>query len=438
MESQATELELECKDDRKSSKSTSAELELECKDVNSRYTKSKFLELECKKLECKDDNGSSKSTSVGVCSPSALPSPTMLTSLRGPQHVFYTYTKTVCETPQTSSNRGEHKSPAMPLPPPLVTDTVLKKEHSRSPEGAESSPVSPSLLALPGKSGSASSDGGGGGGGEEEDENPMSCSMFATGPCSISILGGDLDTSLTKATSPDVSSPNSTSRTPRRHGLLVEQIASKLVVAKESPTRKSFDINITNIVPVTPGIRSVENILSSGQWMMGGASESSKCQTEVMGKEAGKKRVVGKEGKWSGKEAGRKGVVEKEGGKRVVEKERRKMGAAEKKEEGKEVGKEVGKTGVTGKNRKEVVGGGGGRNKMSRTKRLATAEGELGKHHYHKRGYNIPSADARSNPRKRSGSSAWSSAGKRQREQVEADSLADSEPQDLGKNEENR
>lgn len=148
--------------------------------------------------------------------------------------------------------------------------------HTTNEEDFDSIPASPSLLSGSGKRLSRSFDGHDRGVGREGDEEnplgledePMSCSMFTTCPT----------TRMAGATLHQITPTQTHSVIPRKRPLKVDKIADLLsnkrarnesspgdsIVEGDVHGVQPVAVGVVDVVPVTPGVRSVKNILDSG------------------------------------------------------------------------------------------------------------------------------------------------------------------------------
>lgn len=274
----------------------------------------------------KSHRSSSKSTSpgsVGMCSqsppptnpsPPALPpaeAPTVGGRNKAPHHVLYSHThkpKPSGERPitleedrangnssstaqgQGLSLRGEgskvrYREVSRPR---FAID--LHKEQCQGPSAAaaaaagtngESSPTSPSILSSeaplgrgvavsePPKAMGVSAPG-------DSGDQMMSCSMFTTVPTDTD----GIDHTPTVTIADDLTTLGSPAviQTPKRpNNPLVDQIATRLRT-KESPVATEPEVDgagAANIVPVTPGVKSVESMRADDRWMKSGHQRDS-------------------------------------------------------------------------------------------------------------------------------------------------------------------
>lgn len=323
-----------------------------------------------RKLSVAAGSDVTSSGSVGICSPMNTPSPTLLappTCREGPRHVLYSHThhngntRTVHEAPKvvqlldtsiggnkkTSSSstsagqalslKGGENSAANKVryktvikSPPTLPPAATKLDESpssNSPSIDDSTPPSPSLLTFetplkmrPSPVDSAA-------------VGPMSCSMFETIPLS-----------------PPVVVNAAAIQTPKK-GVLVNQIASRLVTTREKAAALDSPgplqgQGMLDVVPITPGVKSVESIHVNDRWMSSGhhhaASPQRNSHKETSGQPAGE-------------------------------------GKQDKPKEAKADNSGSSAVGVKGDNM------------VSRTRRLAAGDNGAVKHQYKKRGYNMQS-----------------------------------------------
>jgi hypothetical protein len=123
-----------------------------------------------------------------------------------------------------------------------------------------STPGSPSFLSLTKTSAVHDEEG------EEEEEAPLSCSLFGTAnPTSSGRVYSDTPTGYTPSTA--------SGRTPKPRGVvdrLALELSSRrmLRTGQRSGQRSPDVVGSPDVVPVTPGVKLVDNILSDEEWMV--------------------------------------------------------------------------------------------------------------------------------------------------------------------------
>ena len=181
--------------------------------------------------------------------------------------------------------------------------------HTSNDEDPNSVQTSPSFLAgsakmftiTPGMNGSDISDAGT----EDDKENPlgvdnepMSCSMFATYPHDCGTGATEQIAGATTNLRPVI---------PKKRLLNINQIAELLSTIKKTrntfPDESVTEGGVVNVVPVTPGVRSVQNILDSGEGGWLAVQQPVKVMDDVM--EVEEEEKEGKEEEIGGKEGAR-------------------------------------------------------------------------------------------------------------------------------------
>lgn len=346
-------------------------------------------------------------------------------------------TRTVCETPKytvTNSSRsgkgirktsGKVRYKAVGKPSPVLQtaelETTPREATPTDSHESTSTTGSPSFLS---KTSAAAEEGFFVGEEEEEGEGegPMSCSLFAATDPAM----GPHNLNTDHATP----SPSIAPRKTPRGGVTVDQVALKLSTRKMLAVGNRMSprglVGSPDVVPVTPGVKLVENILEDERWMAGSWETSSKerrmedspegemGRSKAVGKDSATNAVVGRlrtrktraktAGKETEEELGKKsagnategGGTEGTGAENGVEGERTKVdrdatGTVEESES-------IAEIGINLKTKRKWVGTrtvGGSRDsgtaaKVSKTLEVAAATGVV-KQQYRRRGYNLPS-----------------------------------------------